>query len=56
MAKKKVSFLATKKIKKPVDAKFRRSDRSIAKFRAKKIITKPIRISFYTSKKRRKNG
>lgn len=50
---KKVSFWATKRIAKPVTVNFRRSDGSIARFKATKIIQKPIKISFYTRRKPR---
>lgn len=47
-----VSFWATKKIRKPVTVKFRRSDGSIAKFKATKIIKKPVKVNFYARKRR----
>lgn len=47
------TFWATKKIRQPVTVKFRRSDGSIARFRATKIIQKPVRVSFNTRRKRR---
>lgn len=53
MTKKKVSFWATKTVKKPVTVQFRRSDGSIAKFKATKIVKKPIKVSFDAKKKRR---
>jgi len=53
MAKKKrISFWATKPVKKPVIVKFRRSDGSIAKFKATKVIRKPTKVTFYARKKR----
>jgi len=51
---KRISFWATKKIKKPTVVRFRRSDGTIAKFRATKIIKKPVKVSFYSTKRRRK--
>ena len=50
--RKKVSFWATKKVRKPITVSFRRWDGSIAKFKATKIIRKPTKVSFYTKKKR----
>ena len=50
--KKKVSFWATKPVKKPVVVKFRRADGSIAKFKATKIVRTPTKVSFYAKKKR----
>jgi len=49
-----VSFWATKKIKKPTVVRFRRSDGTIAKFKATKTIKKPVKVTFYTNKKRRR--
>ena len=51
--KKKVSFWATKKIKKPTIVRFRKSDGTIVKFKATKTIKKPVKVTFY-SKRRRK--
>lgn len=48
---KKVSFWATKYIRKPTKVEFRRSDGSIAKFRATKIVSKPKKVTFYTRRK-----
>jgi len=45
---KKVSFWATKKIRKPVVVQFRRSDGSIARFKATKIIRKPTKVTFFS--------
>jgi hypothetical protein len=53
MAKKKVSFWATKKVRKPVIVKFKRLDGSIAKFKATKIVKKPTKVTFYAKKKKR---
>lgn len=50
---KKVSFWATKKIKKPTVVRFRKSDGTIVKFKATKITKKPVKVTFY-SKRRRK--
>jgi len=50
--RRKVSFWATEKTKKPVIVRFRRSDGSITKFRATEIITKPRKVTFYVKKKR----
>jgi hypothetical protein len=52
--KKRVSFRATKIVKKPVLVRFRRSDGSIAKFKATKAVRKPVRVSFLVRRKRRK--
>lgn len=48
----KVSFWATKRTRKPVIVQFRRSDGSIAKFRATKIIRKPQKVVFFVRRKR----
>jgi len=48
-----ISFWATKKIKKPTVVHFRRSDGTIAKFKATKTIKKPIKVTFYSTKGRR---
>lgn len=49
----KVSFWTRKKIRKPVIVKFQRSDGSYAKFKATKIVQKPVKVTFYSRKKRR---
>jgi len=55
MAKRKrVSFYAKKPVKKPVVVKFRRSDGSIAKFKATKIVRKPTKVTFLAKKKKYK--
>lgn len=55
MAKRKrVSFRATKIVKKPVIVRFRRSDGSIAKFKATKAVRKPVKVSFLARRKRRR--
>lgn len=50
---KRVSFWATKTIKKPTIVKFRRSDGSIARFKATKTIKKPVKVTFYSRRRRR---
>ena len=52
--RRKICFRATKIIKKPVIVRFRRSDGSIAKFKATKAIRKPTRVCFYTKRKKRR--
>jgi len=47
-----VSFWVTKSTRKPVIVKFRRSDGSIAIFRATKIIKKPQKVTFFSRRKR----
>ncbi len=49
-----VSFWAKKKIKKPTVVRFRRSDGTLVKFKATKIIKKPVKVTFYTTKKRKR--
>ena len=50
-----ISFWATKKIKKPTVVRFRRSDGTIANFKATKVIKKPVKVTFYsTGRKRRR--
>ena len=49
--RKRVSFVANKDIRKPVIVRFRRSDGSVANFRATKIITKPRKVTFYARRK-----
>lgn len=51
---KRVSFWATKKIKKPTVVRFRRSDGTLVKFKATKTIKKPVKVTFYSNKKRRR--
>jgi len=48
-----INFWATKKIKKPTVVRFRRSDGTIARFRATKIIRKPVKVSFYSTRRRK---
>ena len=52
--RKRISFRATKIIKKPVVVKFRRADGSIARFKATKAVRKPVRVSFLAKRKKRK--
>jgi len=48
-----ISFWATKKIAKPTIVRFRRSDGTIARFRATKTISKPVKVTFYSTRRRR---
>jgi len=48
-----ISFWATKKVKKPTIVKFRRSDGTIAKFKATKIVKKPVKVTFYSTRRER---
>lgn len=50
----KVSFWARKKIRKPVIVRFRRSDGSVAEFEATKIVSKPVKVTFYQRRKKRR--
>ena len=50
--RRKISFNATKIVKKPVIVKFRRSDGSIAKFKATRSIRVPKKVSFYTRRRK----
>lgn len=47
-----VSFWAKKRIRRPVYVEFERADGSIARFRASKIVTKPVKVIFYKRKKK----
>ncbi len=49
---KRVSFWATKKVRKPVIVQFRRSDGSIARFPATKIVKRPQKINFFARRRR----
>lgn len=49
-----ISFWATKKIKKPTLVRFRRSDGTIARFKATKTIKKPVKVTFYSTRGRRR--
>ena len=51
--KKKVDFWITQKVRKPVVVKFKRSDGSVAKFKATKIVKKPKKISFLAKRKKK---
>ncbi len=48
-----VSFWAKKKVRKPVIVRFRRPDGSIVRFRAVKIVKKPVKVTFYSRRKKR---
>jgi len=48
---KKVSFIAHKKVSKPVTVRFH-TKRGPVSFRATKRITKPVRVKFYVKKKK----
>jgi hypothetical protein len=48
-----ISFWATKKIKKPTVVSFRRWDGTPVRFRATKVIKKPVKVSFYSTRRRR---
>ena len=50
MAKAKLSILKGD-LKKPVWVEFERSDGSIARFKAQKVVTKPTKVTFYRRKK-----
>jgi len=52
--RKRVSFRATRIVKKPVVVKFRRSDGSIARFKATKAVRKPVKVSFLARRKKRR--
>jgi len=54
MARRKVSFRATKKIKKPVRVSFWTKKGKKVSFRATKKIKKPVRVSFWTKKRKKK--
>lgn len=49
-----ISFWATKKIKKPTIVRFRKWDGTLVKFRATKTIKKPVKVTFYSTKRRRR--
>ncbi len=49
---KRISFWATKKIRKPTVVQFRRSDGTIARFRATKIVSKPVKVDFYARRRK----
>jgi hypothetical protein len=50
--RKKVSFIARKKIVKPVRVKFYTRSGGRVAFTAKKKVVKPVRVQFYAKKKR----
>ncbi len=52
--KKKVSFWATKVIKKPVRVRFRTWDGDVVSFKATKAIRVPKKVTFYVKKRLRK--
>lgn len=52
MTYKRVSFIATKIVKKPVIIRFKRSDGSIVKFKATKAVKVPTKISFCAKRKK----
>lgn len=52
--RRRVSFRATKIVKKQVIVRFRRADGSIAKFRATKAIRRPTKVSFLVRRKKRR--
>jgi len=52
--RKRVTFRATKIVKKPVIVRFRRSDGSVVKFKATKAVRKPVKVSFLTRRKKRR--
>ena len=47
-----ISFWATKRVRKPVVVRFRRSDGSVARFKATKITRKPVRVSFFSRRRK----
>lgn len=56
MAKKgraKVSFIAKKKVTKPVKVKFYTKTGKKVSFAAKKKVTKPVEVKFYAKKKKK---
>ena len=50
--RKRVSFIGTRSFRKPTTVVFRRSDGSIARFRATKIVRRPVKVSFYARRKK----
>ncbi len=50
--KQKVSFIAKKKVSKPVKVKFYTKAGKTVSFTAKKKVTKPVRVKFYAKKKK----
>jgi len=53
MAKRRVSFLATKVKKIPIRVKFRTSDGKTISFRATKAVKIPKKVRFYARRKRK---
>ena len=49
---KRVSFWASKPVRKPVRVSFRRSTGERVSFNATKTVRKPVRVSFYSRRKR----
>lgn len=52
--KKKVSFWATKAVKKPVRVEFINSYGELISFRANRTVRKPVKVTFYTKRKKKK--
>jgi len=50
--RKKVSFVATKKVVKPVKVKFYTRRGEKVSFTAKKKVAKPVKVAFYAKKKK----
>ncbi len=50
--RKTVSFIAKKKVSKPVRVRFKTKTGKIVSFTAKKKVTKPVRIKFSVKKKK----
>lgn len=48
----KVSFVADKKVSKPVRVEFYTKDGEKVAFRSHKQVTKPVRVEFYAKKKK----
>jgi len=48
-----VSFWATKKVARPTTVRFRRADGSVAEFNATKIVKQPVKVSFYSTRRRK---
>lgn len=53
-SKKRVSFWATKKVKKPVKVSFIRSTGEKVSFKATRTVKRPIKVTFYRKKYRKK--
>lgn len=51
--RKTVSFIAKKKVSKPVKVKFYTKTGEKVSFAAKKKVTKPVKVEFYAKKKRK---